>query len=107
MLKQIEGFSHFKEKDLSACWVPADSIPQEVWEHALSQPMEHIQGFNIITDAFQHRPKTIHYRGIRLIPDKRGVRMIDNWQGGGGLELRFRSLRTAKVFAKGWVYDEC
>lgn len=104
MLKQLEGFGHYKEKDVSG-WVSADSIPQEVWERALSQPMEHIQGFNIITDAFQHRPKTMHYRGVRLISDKRGVRMIDNWHN-GGMELRFLSLRTAKVFAKGWVYDE-
>lgn len=105
MLKQITGFENFKEIDLSACWVPADSIPREVWAKALSQPIEHIQGFNIITDAFQHVPKTIHYRGIRLISDKRGVLMIDKWSS-GGMEIRFRSLRTAKVFAKGWVYDE-
>lgn len=96
MMKRIEGF------------VPADSIPRYRTSHsqALSKPMEHIiQGFNSVTDAFQHVPKTIYYRGIRLISDKRGVLMIDKWPS-GGMELRFRSLRTAKVFAKGWVYDE-
>jgi hypothetical protein len=101
MLKTFEGFDHYKEKDLSG-WVPADSIPLEVWAEALSKPMPHIQGFNIITDAFQHVPKTIHYHGVMLFPDKRGVRMVDRWLH-GGIELRFRSMRTAKVFAKGWT----
>lgn len=103
MIKQMEGFDHYKEKDLSG-WVPADSIPLEVWEKALTQPIQHIQGFNIVTDAFKHVPKTIHYRGIRLRPNKRGVMLIDRWEG-GGMELQLRSMRTAKVFAKHWVAE--
>lgn len=103
MLKQFEGFA---EKDLSGWVVPTDEHTKELMDSVRKHGISFSTSVNIITDAFQHAPKTIHYRGIRLIADKRGVRMIDKWQG-GGLELRFRSLRTAKVFAKGLVYDEC
>lgn len=105
MLKQLEGFGHYKEKDLSGFVQPDCEYTEKLLDSVRTCGMGFITGVNIITDAFQHRPKTIHYRGIRLISDKRGVRMIDNWHN-GGMELRFRSLRTAKVFAKGWVYDE-
>lgn len=105
MLKQIEGFDHYKERKVSGFVQPDCEYTENLLENVSRCGMGFITGVNIVTDAFQHVPKTIYYRGIRLISDKRGVRMIDNWHD-GGMELRFRSLRTAKVFAKGWVYDE-
>lgn len=86
-LRNLEGFTS------------VDSIPRSVWDKALAKPMKRLQGFNIITDTFRHVPKTIHYCGVKLLPNKRGVLLIDWWPG-GGMELQFRSMRTARVYAR-------
>jgi hypothetical protein len=97
MLKQFDGFE-MKE----AGWAPVTSVPQEVWDNAMKNGIPHIQGFNIITDAFQHRPKGKTVNGVRLSYTKRGVRLFDQWMG-GSIELNFHSMREASVYAKGWT----
>ena len=94
MFKQVEGFSGFVQPDCEYTEKLLDSVSR--------CGMGFIHGVNIITDAWKHIPKGKTINGVRLSYTKRGVLLNDSWMG-GGMELFFPSMRTARVYAKGWT----
>lgn len=97
-----ESTANYAEKDVSGWVVPTSAQMDAVFVSVSKHGFGRIEGFNIVTDTFKHVPKSIECHGLKLYPNKRGVELRDWWPG-GGMSQQFRSMRTARVFAKSWT----
>lgn len=99
MFKQFEGFA---EKDMTGFVQPDCEYTEQILDSVSRCGIGYLSSVNLITDSFRHVPKGKSLNGVRLSYTKRGVLLNDSWMG-GGMELFFRSMRTARVYAKSWT----